>query len=229
VSFPVGARIGGIDAPLPPGEAVRWEGRPAWRPLVWRAFHGRTVLLYFGLLAIWQLGAAALGAKSWATAVGAVVFLMLLAAISFACSALLAWLSVRSTVYAITDRRVVLKVGIVIPSVISIPFRLVEAVTARRAASGSGDLAVRLAGTDRIAWMQLWPHVRPWRFARPEPALRGLPDVSKVGSILQQALADANQAGTMGPPAAAQSPNAAAARRPLPTGGAVTAGLGVSP
>lgn len=212
MSFPVGARIGGIDAPLPPGEAIRWEGRPAWRPLFWRAFHGRTVSLYFSALAAYQLIAAASGLKAWAPAIGALVFLTLLAISSLGCSALLAWLSVRSTVYAITDRRLVMKVGIVISSVINIPFRLVESVAAKPFGRDHGDLAVQLSGTDRIAFMQLWPHVRPWRFERPEPSLRAVPDMARVGAILQQALADANEQGTFGPGA----PTTDAAARPSP-------------
>jgi hypothetical protein len=35
----------------------------------------------------------------------------------------------------------------------------------------------------------LWPHARPWRMARTEPMLRGIPDVSRVSQILARALA----------------------------------------
>lgn len=228
MSFPVGARIRGIDAPLPPGESIRWEGRPAWRPLAWRAFFGRTVVVYFTLLAGWQLVNAAAGAKPWAVATGAVLGLALLAGLSLACSALLATLSARTTVYAITDRRVVLKVGIVIPSVVSIPFRLVETVAAKAYRAGDGDLAVRLVPGDRVAYSQLWPHVRPWHFTRPEPSLRALPDVREVGRILQQALADADEMGTFGSAPAGDTPVARPLQRTAPLGAsasAVTAGM----
>ena len=214
MNSPGGARIGGIDAPLPPGEAIRWEGRPVWRALFWRAFHGRTVTAYFAVLALYQVGAAATGAKTWSAAVGALVVLTMLAVVSLGCSALLSWLSVRSTVYAITDRRLVLKVGIVIPSTINIPFRLVESVAMKPFGQDQGDLAVQLADTERIAFIQLWPHVRPWRLERPEPSLRAVPEMSRVGSILQQALADAHEPGTFGPGAPSRdlSPNPSSQR-----------------
>ena len=48
-----------------------------------------------------------------------------------------------------------------------------------------------LLGRDRLAYLHLWPHVRPWRFSRVQPMLRGLPQVRETGRILGDALAAA--------------------------------------
>ena len=195
-SLPPGERIDGIDAPLPPGEHVRWQGSPAWRALAWRAFHGRTVVAYFGLLTLWQLGAAAVGSKSIQAALGTIVLLTAMAIISLGCSALLAWVTAKHALYAITDRRVVLRIGAIVPSIINIPFRMVDAVAVKRYGKDLGDLAIGLTGTDRIAFFQLWPHVRPWRVTQPHPMLRAIAEPLVVGQILRDAAAAANEPGT---------------------------------
>jgi len=58
-------------------------------------------------------------------------------------------------------------------------------------ADGTGDIPLTMIGADRIAYLNLWPHARPWRIARPEPMLRAIPDAARVGEILSGALATA--------------------------------------
>jgi hypothetical protein len=81
-----------------------------------------------------------------------------------------------------------MRIGIVLTVTYNIPFkRIASAGTIRRGRAGHGDLVLQLVGRDRIPILQLWPHARPWRVARPEPALRGLHDAQAVGHILMQA------------------------------------------
>ena len=47
--------------------------------------------------------------------------------------------------------------------------------------SGVGDLSLALAGKERIGWLHLWPHARPWHLADPQPTLRCIPDAAAVG------------------------------------------------
>ena len=54
-------------------------------------------------------------------------------------------------------------------------------------ADGSGDLPLTLSGEDRIAWLHLWPHARPFHLAHPEPMLRSVPDAAAVAQLLSQA------------------------------------------
>ena len=51
-----------------------------------------------------------------------------------------------------------------------------------------------LAGSDRIAYLHLWPHARPWRLKRTEPMLRALADAPAVAAQLAQALQQAEAA-----------------------------------
>jgi hypothetical protein len=44
-----------------------------------------------------------------------------------------------------------------------------------------------LNGANRIGWVHLWPSVRPWRIAKPEPTLRAVADVQVVAEKLRDA------------------------------------------
>jgi hypothetical protein len=41
----------------------------------------------------------------------------------------------------------------------------------------------------RLAYLVLWPHVRPWRLQAPQPMLRAIDDVAAVADLLAEALA----------------------------------------
>ena len=68
-----------------------------------------------------------------------------------------------------------------------------------------GDLALVLRGDTRIAYLHLWPHVRPWRLQRTQPMLRCLPDVDGIAAKVAAAWSVANgQAAAATPEALAQ-------------------------
>ena len=110
---------------------------------------------------------------------------------------LLAWLSSRTTQYTITSRRIIMQFGVALPMTLNIPFRIIGAAALRSYADGSGDIPVAITGDDRVAYLMLWPHVRPWRAARAEPMLRSIEDAKQVSEILARAVvAAANATGS---------------------------------
>ena len=50
----------------------------------------------------------------------------------------------------------------------------------------------RSAPDQKIAYLNLWPHARPFRMANPEPALRCVPRAIEVAEILSRALIEAS-------------------------------------
>jgi len=107
---------------------------------------------------------------------------------------LLAWRGMSvATLYTITSKRVVLRIGIVLTLTFNLPLRRIVAAGLYEDARGRGDIPLTLAAADKIAWVHLWPHCRPWRLARPEPMLRGLPRVREVAQILARAWVAANE------------------------------------
>jgi len=189
--------IRGVSQPLPAGERLLWSGAPASRPLARHAFHVRLVAGYFALLILLGL-AGALREGATATQIMTAAGIQCgLAAFVVIGILVYAHLTAKSTVYAITDRRVVLKAGLVLPTTINIPFRLIEAAECRQFSDGTGQISLRLTRPDRIGFLHLWPHVRPWRLRYPEPMLRGLVEMALVAEHMQVAAGDDVQAGVL--------------------------------
>jgi len=182
-------RLRGAPEPLPAGETILWQGAPNWMALAHRAFHVRHVAVYFGALLIWRVTATlADGGPVTAAAISALwILLPALAAVGLL--SVLAWLFAATTRYTITSRRVVMQIGVALPTIINIPFRRVAAAAFKTYTNGSGDIPLETLGGEQIAYLLLWPHVRPWRFTRPEPMLRAVPDAAWVAEILARAAA----------------------------------------
>lgn len=181
------ARLRGVNEPLPPGERVLWEGSPDARALARHLFFVRPLAAYLAVMVLWWVGVnrgqAGTG-QFWAT-LGTQLLLsggLLLGAWWFARAI------ANGTTYAITDRRLVMRFGVVFPLTINVPLHYVQGASARQYADRTGQIAVQLSAKEKLAWIVLFPHVRPWRFDNPEPLLRGLTDPVKVGEILREAV-----------------------------------------
>ncbi len=186
-SRPERAMIPGIGEPLPAGERLLWTGQPDRRYLARHVCHTRKTVGYFGvLLAVVVLGALTGGSAQEALTGAVLLCGMAVTVLAFA--HVYASLVARTTVYAITERRLVLRIGVAIPAVLNIPLDQIESVDLRRRKDGTGDVIVSLSGDARIAYLLLWPHARPWRYAKPEPALRGIEDAAAVGGLLAEAV-----------------------------------------
>lgn len=184
----------GLPERLPAGERILWQGSPDANMLARGAFHLRTLAVYFVLLLAlaagtsWSEGAGlpqVLSSLTWPAVLAAVALLSVWS---------LAWLSARTTVYTITNHRVVMRIGIVLTLTFNLPLRRLATAGLRLRERGHGDIVLELAGSDRIAWVHLWPHARPWRLGRPQPMLRAIPDGERVARLLTEAWSEANQA-----------------------------------
>ncbi len=180
----------GLPERLPAGERLLWQGSPQARTLLRHAFHLRAMAGYFAILI--ALSAAAIlgrGASGHATATS-LLHRLGLAAVALALVALYAWAVQRTTVYSVTNRRVVISIGIALPVTFNIPFAKIETAGLRSFPSGAGDIPLRLLAGEKLSYFVLWPHARPWRTARAEPMLRCVPDAAAASSILGAALAE---------------------------------------
>lgn len=181
--------VPGLPALPPEGETILWQGGPDWRGLAWRAFHLREVTCYFGALVAAQPVLALVQGTPLAATLLPMTWLTLAGSVAAGLLAGLAFLAARGTVYTITSRRLVLRFGIALPMTINLPFALVAQAGLKLRRGGSGDIPVRLVPGERISYIVLWPHARPWRLARPEPMLRELPEAERAAGILARALA----------------------------------------
>jgi len=181
--------IPGLPAPLPANEAILWQGAPGWKTLARRAMRVRLVSAWFALLIVWGLTAGLADGTPLAEVAVSAARLVGLAVVAVALLALFAWLVARTTLYTITSRRVVMRFGIALPITIQIPFAKIQAAGLCAWPDGTGDIAVALLPGERIAYLVLCPHARPWTFGRAQPSLRSIPDAAAVSRILGRALA----------------------------------------
>jgi hypothetical protein len=204
----------GLPERLPAGEAQLWQGAPEAGVVAKRVFHIRAVALYFGVLLAWKLFA------DWydgATPAEALLGTLKVAPLPVLGLALLYGLAVavaRTTLYTLTDKRIVMRIGMVLSVTYNIPLQQVASAALREDADGTGDVCLGLVDGQRIAYAHLWPHARPWHLARPEPALRCLPQVAMVAARLHDAWS-ATQQRTAGAAVSAESASPIGAVRRL--------------
>lgn len=212
--------VPGLPERLPVGERILWQGAPDLRSLALRVFHVRKVAIYFAAVGAFQFAGALSEGETLRQAAAATVTLAALAAVAVGLLLTFAWLSARTTLYTLTDRRVVMRVGIVLTMTFNLPYTRIAAAGLRVHRDGTGDLPLTLTEAS-IGYAHLWPHARPWRVAKPEPMLRSVPEGEAVGRLLANAWAVAN--GTELPSVAVRTP----ASRPVataPQGDAALAG-----
>jgi hypothetical protein len=177
----------GLPEPLPAGEKILWQGAPDWHVLAREAFHVRLVGGWLSLMLCLRAGFAWLDTGSMLDVLVAVLWLAPLFAFAVGVLLVLAWLSARTTAYTLTDRRIIMRVGIVLSLTFNLPLRRLASAGLRVGAAGVGDIPLQLVAGEKIAYVHLWPHARPWRAARPEPMLRCVPQALAVARQLGDA------------------------------------------
>jgi Bacterial PH domain len=176
----------GLPERPPLGEDILWQGKPAAYALARDAYGLHWIAGYFALIVLWRAGIGlAEGGLALAVAMG-LPYLML-AALGLAVVYGLAWIQARTTVYTLTTARVVMRIGAALPVTFNLPFVQVGAANLDLRRDGTGTIALDTLGKTRISYLIAWPHVRPWRMSKTEPALRSIPDAKRVAAMLAEA------------------------------------------
>jgi hypothetical protein len=177
----------GLPEPLPEQEKILWQGSPDWKLVALRIIRLRAIVIYFVLL----LAVQAFGVWSETASLSNVAFALLkttpFVVFAIACFAYLAWAMANNAVYTITSKRVVMRIGIALTLTYNLPYARIAAANVLKRPDGSGEIALELQSADKIAWINLWPHVRAWKLAHPQPLLRCLPKIAPVAEILSKA------------------------------------------
>lgn len=192
----------GLPERLPDSERLLWQGQPLPGLVARRVFHLPIVVGYFALMLAWRIGSQLQDGLPLLAALKGSLVLALLAAVAIGILAALARLTASTTVYTLTDKRIVMRIGIVLTVTYNLPLKHVDAAHLLPLGEGRGEIALQLRGDTRIAYLNLWPHARPWMLARPQPMLRCLAGAEAVSQKLSEAWTAAN-AQTARPEAAA--------------------------
>ncbi|MEC9099828.1 MAG: photosynthetic complex putative assembly protein PuhB [Pseudomonadota bacterium] len=178
----------GLPGPLPENEHVIWQGAPYWRNFARNVFYSRIVVAYFGIVMLVLMGISILDGGDWREAAKAAIPVIFFALITIGILSILAWIGARATIYTVTNRRVVMRIGAAFSKSVDIPFKVIESVQLKSSPAGLGNISIKLKVGNSIPYFFIWPHARPWRFREAEPMLRAVDDVEAIAKILVEQL-----------------------------------------
>lgn len=178
--------IKGLPERLPMGEHILWQGAPVPGRLAREALGLNWVAGYFILLIIWRIGVSS--AENPLTVALAHAIPFAIAGLA-ACGIIyaIATVQARSTVYTLTNKRVAMRIGAALTMTLNLPYVQIGNAQLSQGKNGTGTLVFELIGETRLSYLMSWPHVRPWRMARTQPALRCIPDAANVARIFADA------------------------------------------
>lgn len=181
--------VPGLPERLPAGETMLWQGRPAARLVAVHLLKSRWLAGYFLVLAAWGAISGIYDGQQPGGILFSLAVLIALGAVLLGLAELYAWAIWRTTIYTITDRRVVMRFGVAFSMALNLPYGRIDGVSMRPlGAKGAGTIAIKLAPGHRLSWLIQWPHARGWRFAETEPALICLPDADAASAALALAI-----------------------------------------
>ena len=178
--------IRGLPERPPEGEVILWQGEPNWLRLTVDSLNLWWVLAYFIFLFVWRFISVsdlmpidqALLVSFPFLALALIVALLLL---------LIGFIQAKATVYTITNKRIVMRIGAALTLTLNLPFTEIENAAIASSSKNFGNIAIDTKSDAKFSFLVLWPHVRAWHFKKPQPSLRCIPNATEVAEILANA------------------------------------------
>ena len=181
----------GLPERLPADEQILWQGAPHWKSLGVQVFHLRSLGIYFALMLLLQASYLSGQSAEWSFKPLIISGFMVAMTLGSLCA--WAWWSAKTTLYTITNKRVVMRIGVVYSLTFNLPLKKIVSAHELHRSQGTSDLSLTLQREDRIGWLHLWPHSRPWVINQPEPTLRCIADGASCAEILKSAWLESNK------------------------------------
>lgn len=178
--------IEGLPERPPEGEQILWQGRPDWWALSLEALSIRGVAIYFAILAIWRF-TTAVDVGGPTTAFALATPFLIIGAVAVGALVLTAYVQARCTMYTITSSRVAMRIGAALTVTLNLPYTQIANMGLDARKRGTGTITLETMGETRLSYIMCWPHVRPWRLRKTQPALRCIPEAETVAQILANA------------------------------------------
>lgn len=173
--------IHGFPEVLPQNESLIWQGSPDFWFIAKRVFYVKQIAFYFALIILVALG------LNFGKLSQTELMLNFLLNFSLALTAMLLILGISflissTAVYSLTNKRLVMRIGVVLTVTLNIPFNKIESAELKKYPDGSGEISIKLVSGNKIAYPHLWPHCRGWFFSDPRPLLTCLKKVENVAN-----------------------------------------------
>jgi hypothetical protein len=181
--------VPGLPGRLPKGEFILWQGAPSSAHVSRQIMKTRWIAGYFAVLLVWNVSAGIYDGRTPSELLFSSGALAIMAALAIALLEAFAWGVQKTTMYTITNKRVVMRIGVALSATFNLPFTRIVSADMREGKDGVGDIALTLAPGDKLSWLVFWPHVRGFRKGALMPQMICLEDVAIAGNVLSAALA----------------------------------------
>ena len=153
-----------LDA-IPDGESILWKGKPSLWGFSWNLFGLKWIAAYLFILLMVSI--LRVFVSDFYTAFF-VDFLPFFSSGVFASIILFGLAAVQtfSTVYVITEKRVIIKTGAALSFLISMPFKKIKGINLQKRRGSIGTISFELFSEKRVPYTSCWPSVRPWKFKK---------------------------------------------------------------
>ena len=140
----------GLPERLPAGEKLLWQGSPNFNAVALRIFHVRKAAIYFAALIALRAGLVLADGGGLTEALLSLAWPLPLALTALCILVALAWMTSRTAVYTLTDKRIVMRIGIVLTLTFNIPLRTIRSAALRQACCSAIFLAAATTGPKRL-------------------------------------------------------------------------------
>ncbi len=178
--------VPGLPERPPEGEQILWQGRPNWWALTRESLNLYWVSAYFVALFAWRF-ITLIDRVPFDTAFAASFPFIILGGIAAALLIIIGYVQARATIYTITNKRVAMRIGAALTVTLNLPYTQIARADLDLRKSGTGTIAFDLLGTTKLSYLVCWPHVRPWRISKTQPALRCIPDAQRIAEMMAEA------------------------------------------
>jgi len=119
----------GLPEPLPANERLLWQGAPQWRLVAVHVFHVRTLAWYFAAMMLLQ--ATYLLGEPEPHVFKPLLLSLVLSVMALSILSRMAWLTARPALYTLTNKRVVMRIGVVLTLTFNLPLRMLASEITR--------------------------------------------------------------------------------------------------
>jgi hypothetical protein len=175
----------GLPEKLPSNEKILWQGRPGYAALLKKVFFFKYIAIYLLLLIVVSF---VFDQYNYGLTEGfeGLILNTLIGVFCLSLFMLLAYFSYSTTIYTITDKRIVMRIGMVLTLSLNIPFKKIESADLKINSDGSGDISITLHPAVKIAYIHLWPHCRAFYFSNPRPTLKCIIKPEETSSTIKK-------------------------------------------
>jgi hypothetical protein len=178
--------IRGLPERPPEGEVILWQGQPNWLRLSIDSLNVWWVLGYFIFLFVWRFISVSDLMPIYQAVLVSLPFLALALIVTLLLM-LVGYIQANATVYTITNKRVVMRIGAALTVTLNLPFTEIENAAIASSSNDFGTIVIDTKQTTKFSFLVLWPHARAWHFKKPQPSLKCIPNAAEVAEILSNA------------------------------------------